>query len=191
MNNEFEFALHEFVQMFSFFFTSAYSFSCLNLPSFLHSNPVCCCLLYRILNVVFFLCESRVVIMWLLNGSLGARPMIEKAWLSLNSNGSLGARPTIEKAWLSLNSNGSLGAKPVTGILVLEILVRQTKIFTGKYGPPLQELVRFEDARFTPSFLNRTQHDSSSTKGNLGNSQRTWRSPKLLQWQAESATLSF
>ena len=68
---------------------------------------------------------------------------------------------------------------------LLEILVRQTKIFTGKYGPPLQKLVRFEDARFTPSFLNRTQHDSSSTKGSLGNSQRTWRSPKLLQWQAD------
>jgi len=44
---------------------------------------------------------------------------------------------------------------------------------------------------FTSSFLNRTQHDSSSTKGSLGNSQRTSSSPKLLQWQAESTTLSF
>ena len=61
----------------------------------------------------------------------------------------------------------------VTGILVLEILVRRTNIFAGKYGPPALNWSGLKDARFTSSFLNRTQHDSSSTKGSLGNSQRT------------------
>ena len=43
--------------------------------------------------------------------------------------------------------------RPVTGILVLEILVPRTKIFAGKYGPPLEKSsYRFEDARFRPSF---------------------------------------
>ena len=32
-------------------------------------------------------------------------------------------------------------------------------------GPPLQKLVRVEDARFTPSFLNTTQHDQQFNKG--------------------------
>ena len=41
----------------------------------------------------------------------------------------------------------------VTGILVLEILVPWTKIFAGKYGPPLEKSVRVEGVRFEPSFL--------------------------------------
>ena len=60
-----------------------------------------------------------------------------------------------------------LVSNPVTGILVLEILVHSLE----------SKLVRVEDARFTLSFLNRTQHDRSSRKGSLGNSQHTWRSP--------------
>ena len=47
-------------------------------------------------------------------------------------------------------------------IFSLENMVRLCKNWSG-----------LKDARFTSSFLNRTQHDSSSTKGNLGNSQRT------------------
>jgi len=43
----------------------------------------------------------------------------------------------------------------------------------GNFGPPLQKLIRVEDAHFTPCFLNKTHHDSSSTKGSLGNSQDT------------------
>ena len=47
-------------------------------------------------------------------------------------------------------------------IFSLENMVRLCKNWSG-----------LKDARFTSSFLNRTQHDSSSTKGSLGNSQRT------------------
>ena len=39
----------------------------------------------------------------------------------------------------------------VTEILVLEILVPRTKIFAGKYGPPLEKSVRVEDPHFRPS----------------------------------------
>ena len=41
----------------------------------------------------------------------------------------------------------------VTGILVLKILVPRTKIFAGKYGPPLEKSV--EDPHFRPSFSNK------------------------------------
>ena len=44
-------------------------------------------------------------------------------------------------------------------IFSLENMVRLCKNWSG-----------LKDARFTSSFLNRTQHDSSSTKGSLGNS---------------------
>ena len=47
-------------------------------------------------------------------------------------------------------------------IFSLENMVRLCKNWSG-----------LKDARFTSSFLNRTQHDSSSTKGSFGNSQRT------------------
>ena len=42
---------------------------------------------------------------------------------------------TYEQIAVNLNVDPSTGA--VTGILVLEILVRRTNIFAGKYGPPL------------------------------------------------------
>ena len=54
-----------------------------------------------------------------------------------------------------------LVSNPVTGILVLEILVHGPKFSLES------KLVCVEDARFTLSFLNRTQHDRSSTKGSL------------------------
>ena len=78
------------------------------------------------------------------------------------------------------------------GILVLEILVRRTKF-------SLENMVRLCNnwsglKTLVLRLLSLREHNttSSSTKGSLGNSQRTWRSPKsYLQWQAESATLSF
>ena len=44
---------------------------------------------------------------------------------------------------------------PVTGILILEIFVPRTKIFAGKYGPPVEKSVQVEDAHFRPSFSNK------------------------------------
>ena len=44
-------------------------------------------------------------------------------------------------------------------------MVRGTKIFSGKYGPPREKSVRVEDAHFRPSFCNmRIQNDTNSTK---------------------------
>ena len=82
---------------------------------------------------------------------------------------------SITSAFKGLNK--ILGGWSVTGILVLEILVPRTKIFTGKYGPPLEKSVRVEDAHFRPSFFSnkRIKSDSKSTKVSLGNSQCTWR----------------
>ena len=52
----------------------------------------------------------------------------------------------------------------VTGILVLEILVPRAKIFTGKYGLPLEKSVRVEDDHFRP-FSNKRIYSGTSYNG--------------------------
>ena len=81
---------------------------------------------------------------------------------------------------------------PVTGILVLEILVPRTKIFAGKYGPPLENrsglktlilgLLSQTREYKTTANQQRTSLVTLNAPGEVSNK------TELLFWQAESAT---
>ena len=71
------------------------------------------------------------------------------------------------------------GRSLVTGILVLEILVRRTKIFARNMVRLCNNWSGLKTLVLRLLSLREHNTTSSSTKDSLGNSQRTWRSPKL------------
>ena len=90
---------------------------------------------------------------------------------------------------------GNIGALTCHGNFVLEILVPRTKIFAGKYGPPLEKSVRVEVPHFRPSFSNKkyktTANQRRASLVTLNAPGEVSNKTELLFSQAESATASF
>ena len=73
-----------------------------------------------------------------------------------------------------------LESRSVMGILVLEILVRGTNIFTGKYGPPREKSVQVVKTLILGHLSATGEYKTTLNQRRirLGNSQRTWGSLK-------------